>query len=375
MDTTVRSTSSGQPGIAPQNSNTESANNYVEAFRNTSGSLDVNKLISSARKDLDQGDINGEFIKQVEDELQGEVHPFDQAQFRNEFKAELGIKDTLIYQGKPIAVGSAIDRSQQIPEYAKNALFRHTNEKGVVEITNKFAFIDPPAEEKAMQTPANAQVDSTCSEPFEKLASLKLSAAAGRKGIEADSPEAKVIIHDGKTENDPGKFALGDEGNIGNVSVQLMGYAKNTVDEGTVSLNEKGAVVTSYGIEGRSGFELASVENESKTANADLNAFDTEFEAKAEVHLDAKTGTFKGAQSSAEVNLNLLGIKSELEHQAKIGDRDIKLKVSSEVQAGPGIKVEVNTEALKKGDLVNLDASIFRGKIELEIEARKNNCD
>ncbi len=368
MNANVRTGTSGQINTTSPTTSPTTADSYITASRDTRGNVDVNSLVASARKDLDQGKIDSRVIHQLEGELKASAHPFDQAQFREAFKSELNIQDTLTYQGKLIAVGSGIDRSQQIPAYASDALFRHTNEQGVVEVTNEYSFIDPPA------TPAT---EPTCNKPFEKFASAEWKFGMGRKGMghgNPGAPEAKLHIHDGTTKSDA-EFAIGEKAKLGEVTVQLTGYAENTVDEGSVALNEKGALVTSYGISGRSGFGLASVENQDQTAKAKLSAFDTEFEFKTEGHLEGKTGTIKGTQTTAAVNLNLLDAQASQRFETKLGRKDVKLEVSGELQAGPGFKLDINSGALRKNETVEMDASILRGKINLNIETRNSNCD
>lgn len=199
MNAISRPTTANLSATSQTASSQKSARNYIAGFQNNTGRVDTDRLIPSARKDLEQGKIDDAFVKELDNQLKDNAHPFDLALFRDAFKSELNIQDTLTYQGRPIAVGSGIDRSQQTPEYAIGTLFRHTNERGAIEVTDKFAFIAPPTQEAGKQVSANTQPNAECEKLFEKLASLKWGIDAGRKGLSVESPEAKLYIHDGAT--------------------------------------------------------------------------------------------------------------------------------------------------------------------------------
>lgn len=358
--------------------NADKARGLIAQHRNSTGSVNIGDLINAIKTNKDETDRQNVFIGQVDTELEKIAHPFDVAHFREEFKSELKIKDTLTYQGKPIAVGSAIDTTQQLRQYADDALFNYRNSKGVIEVTNEFAFIEPPMAQPStieISTAGGSAGDPACNPPPETLITFELDAALGKGGKKnISTPTAKLSIHDDTTKNEA-KFNIGDKIKFGDVDAQLIGYAENTVDEGSIHANEKGALVTTVGIFGNAGIGIAPIENDAKTTSGSINALDTEFEVKTALHVDAKANGAIGTKSTAELKVNLVELNGTIKHTVNLPKKDVTIKMSGEAQAGLAIKAEMMTGILVENKTINVEGSLFRGKMKLEIEAKNKNCD
>lgn len=377
MDATFRTSANNSYTNGADAGKPDTVKNIIAQHRDSAGNVNVSEIINALKAIKNNAEGESGIVAQMGAELEKIAHPFDMARFDEAFKSELPPQSTLTYHGKPIVVGSGIDRTQQTRQYADDAIFSYRNAKGVVEITNEFAFVDEAKPRlSAVETAADkSAVDSACKNSTQKLASFEFEASWGKgsKGS-VSAPSLEVPIHDGKTKDDA-KFEIGEKGEIKNATIQLTGYAENTIDSGSVHLNEKGALVTTTGVSGNSGLGLGAIENDSKSASASINAIETEFEAKTEVHVDANTSKFIGTKSSAEVKLNLLEINGEKKYTINLPTKDINLALTGEAQAGPAIKAEVTTGPLVESKPVNVEGSLFRGKATLDIELKNKNCN
>lgn len=77
-----------------------------------------------------------------------------------------------------------------------------------------------------------------------------------------------------------------------------------------------------------------------------------------------------GSSTADKVKLNVVELQAKKIIDIPLPESDVRVTLEGEAQGGPAIKLEVATGALAKDKSVNIEPSILRGTIKLEVEAR-----